>query len=159
MRYPPALTFTLRASWVYRGMVWVLTIILIAACAVSMPASGQFSFKNSVFLALVAFASVWLLLDAWKRPNGSLHYAQGQWHWLHEDQDIAGTCALHLDLQSYMLVSFRAHSAKHKLFQTRTQWFHLEARHTDQAANPGVWLALRRAIHSPMEPTDEAVAA
>jgi hypothetical protein len=159
MRYPPALTFTPRASWVYRAMALGAAIILIAACAVFMPASSQFSLKNSLFLALAAFASILLLRDAWKRPIGCLHYAQGQWHWLHQDQEIAGTLRLHLDLQSYMLMSFTAHTAQYKLFQTTTQWFHLEARHTDHAANLGVWLVLRRAIHSPMEPTDEAVAA
>lgn len=162
MRYPPAITFTPQASWVYRAAVLLVTIILIAACAYSMPANGQFGLKNSVFLALAAFASLWLLRDAWKRPQGSLLYAQGQWLWLREDQEIAGTLSLHLDLQSYMLVSFKAHAAQSSFFQTTTQWFHLEARHADHAAspaNPGAWLALRRAIHSPMEPADEAVAA
>jgi hypothetical protein len=160
MRYPPALTFTPRASWTYRGMALAATIILIASCAVFMPANGQFSFKNSIFLALAAFASLWLLRDAWKRPQGNLYYAQGQWHWLHEDREIAGTLRLHLDLQNYMLVSFRAHSAHNRLFQTTTQWFHLEARHADHAVSQAqAWGALRRAVYSPMEPNDEAVAA
>lgn len=113
-------------------------------------------------MALAGLASAWLLFDAWKKPKGSLHYAQGQWLWLNDDKEIAGTLRLHLDLQSYMLVSFTAHTAQDKLFQTKTQWFHLEARHADHAAPPAqaeAWLALRRAVYSPMEPTDEAVAA
>jgi hypothetical protein len=160
MRYPPAVTFTPRASWVYRGMALAVTIILIAAGAVFFPATSHFSSKNIVFLVLAAFAILWLLRDAWKRQKGSLHYAQGQWHLFHEDQEIAGTLRLHLDLQSYMLVSFTAHSAQYKLFQTTTQWFHLEARHADHAVSQAqAWGALRRAVYSPMEPTDEAVAA
>jgi hypothetical protein len=161
MRYPPALRFTPRASWVYGAMALLITIIFIAACAVSMPASGSFSCKSGIFMALAGLSSAWLLFDAWKKPKGSLHYAQGQWHWAHESQEIAGTLRLHLDLQSYMLVSFKTHSTQKQLFQTKTQWFHLEVRHADHAASPAhaeAWLALRRAVYSPMEPADEAVA-
>lgn len=162
MRYPPALTFTPRASWVYRSTALLIAMILIASCAISMPASGHFSLKSVVLAALAACASVWLLRDAWRRPQGSLHYAQGQWCWLHHGETTMGTLRLHFDLQTYMLVSFTAHSVQHKLFQTTTQWFHLEARHADPAASPagaGAWAALRRAVYSPMEPADEAVAA
>ena len=162
MRYPPAITFTPRASWVYRAFALLITIILVAVGAVFMPANSPFSLQNSLFLVLAGAASLWLLCDAFARPRGSLQYAQGQWHWLHEDRELAGTLSLQLDLQTYMLVSFTAHAAPDKLFQTATQWFHLEARHIDHAATPalsGVWSTLRRAIYSPVERADEAVAA
>jgi hypothetical protein len=154
--------FTPRASWVYRGIALLITIILIAACAAFMPANGLFSFKNGLFLMLVACTCPWLLRDAWKAPQGSLHYAQGQWYWLHDNQETPGTLRLHFDLQTYMLVSFSAHSVPYKLFPITTQWFHLEARHLDHAASPaqaGAWAALRRAIYSSMESADETLAA
>ncbi len=162
MRYPPAITFTPLTSRAYRAFALMITIVLIAAGAVFMPANSPFSLQNSLFLVLTGIASLWLLCDAFARPRGSLRYAQGQWHWLHEDRELAGTLSLHLDLQTYMLVSFTAHAAPDKLFQTATQWFHLEARHIDHATTPalsGVWSSLRRAIYSPVERADEAVAA
>ena len=159
MRYPPALTFSPGASWVYRLVAWIITIILIALGAYSMPANGLFSLKNSVFLMLAASASLFLLRDAYRRQQGSLHYTQGVWHWQHGEETIAGTCVCHLDLQSYMLVRFCAHPAQNKPFLKTTQWFHLEGRHADYAATPGGWLALRRAIACPMaSPFDAWVA-
>ena len=140
----------------------MLAIILIATSAAFMPASNPFSLQNSLFLVLAGASSLWLLCDSFARQRGSLRYAQGQWHWLHEDRELAGTLSLHLDLQSYMLVSFTAHAAPDKFFQTTKQWFHLEARHIDHAATPalsGVWSSVRRAIYSPVERADEAVAA
>ncbi|MBS7808946.1 hypothetical protein [Variovorax sp. PCZ-1] len=163
MRYPPALTFTPSASWAYRAFALLITLILIASCAVFIPANGHFSLKIMAYLALAAGASGWLLHDAWKKPRGSLHYAQGQWHHLQDQREIPGTLGLHIDLQAYMLVSFRAHSANNRLFHTTTQWFHLEARHLDHAAqapaHAGAWSKLRRAVHSPMGSADEAVVA
>lgn len=161
MRYPPALTFTPRESWVYRAATFLVIIILIAACVEFMPASGSLPIEYGVFLSAALIACLLLLRDAWKRPQGSLRYAQGRWQWVRDSQEVGGTCVLHLDLQSYMLVSFTAHSAQNELFQT-TQWFHLEARHADHAASPantGAWLALRRAVCSSLDPADEALAA
>ncbi len=161
MRYPPALTFTPRPSWVYRAAALLVSIILIAACVKFMPASGSFSYKYGIFLSVAVIACLLLLRDAWKPPQGRLRYAQGRWHWVCNSQEVEGTCVLHLDLQSYMLVSFTAHSAQNRFFQT-TQWFHLEARHADHAASPantGAWLALRRAVCSSLDPADEALAA
>jgi hypothetical protein len=161
MRYPPSLRFELRASRIYRAVACLVAIFIIANYLYSASGNLQFSLKNLVLGLCSACAALWLVCDAWKRPKGSLHYAQGQWHWLDENQEIRGTCALHLDLQSYMLVSFSAQSAKLRFFQTTTQWFHLEARHAHHAASPAhaeAWLALRRAVYSPMEPADEAVA-
>jgi hypothetical protein len=162
MRYPPALTFTPGASWVYRAfatamaclMACAIATIMIAASAYSMPATGGFSIKNGAWMLLAASTALWLLWDAWALPHGQLQYAQGQWHWLHDSQETAGTCALHLDLQSYMLVSFVPHQTQKKFFQTTTQWFHLEARHADPAAGLPAWLALRRAVYAPAAPID-----
>ncbi len=163
MRYPPALTFTPGRSWVYCALAVLFTIFFIALGAAFMRANGLFHFKSGLFLALSALASLYLLHDAWRRPQGSLHYSQGQWRYLHGEHEIAGTCTLHLDLQTYMLVRFTAHSVHKKLIPIKTQWFHLEARHANLAAqapaNPGAWSALRRAVYSPMEPADEALAA
>lgn len=162
MRYPPSLLFTPRASRVYRSTAVFITMLLIAACAYSMPLNGEFPSEKILCVAMALLISIGLLRDAWRPPRGSLHYTQGQWHWVQGDQQTAGTCVLHLDLQTYMLVSFTAHCAQEKLFQTTKQWFHLEARHVDHAAiaaDAGQWGALRRAIYAPMAPADEAVVA
>jgi hypothetical protein len=162
MRYPPALTYTPGVSWVYRVVATVIAcliaIVMIAVYADSMPATGHFSFKSGAWMLLSAFISLWLLWDAYTRPRGQLQYAQGQWHWLHDSQETAGTCALHLDLQSYMLVSFVPHQPQKKFFRTTTQWFHLEARHADPAAGLPAWLALRRAVYAPAAPLDAELA-
>ncbi len=153
MRYPPAMTFTPAASWVYRSVACLVTLILIALYAVSAMADGLFSLKSGVFLMLALMASCWLLRDAWKRPQGSLHFAQGQWCARVSEQEIVGTCTLHLDLQAYMLVSFRAHPSDNKHLVPRTQWFQLEARHEDPAAGKQAWLSLRRALYASTAPT------
>ena len=154
MRYPPAIRYTPERSGVHLAMAALIATILVALCAYFMPANGQFSLKKGLFVVLAALTCLWLLHDAWKQPRGQLHYAQGQWTWQREGQDIAGTCVLHLDLQNYMLVSFAVqHSDNSSLFKT-IQWFHLEARQVD----PAIWGKLRRAVHARVEPSHEAVA-
>ncbi len=116
-------------------------------------------------MLLSFFVPVWLLRDAWREPQGQLHFNQGQWLWRQTSQestasDLPGTLRLHLDLQSYMLVSFSAHTNKKQFFPIRTPWFHLEGRQTHPAAG-AQWLALRRAVlASPtvqgVDPIDEA---
>ena len=157
MRYPPAVTFTPGVSWVYRVFAVLNTILLIALCAVLAGGNGQFSIRNTMPMALAGLACIWLAQDAFRRPPGSLRYAQGQWYWLSADQEFAGTCVLHLDLQSYILVRFTKQPATRSLFSKATQWFHLEARHEDPAAGIAngiadgrdAWMALRRALHAP----------
>jgi hypothetical protein len=153
MRYPPAVTYALGASRVYRGVACGITVILIAICAHSAGANGQFGLINTAWLVLASIAIIWLLRDAWRRQQGSLRYRQGQWSWAFGEEDIAGTCALHLDLQDYVLVSFKPHANDsdngNKPLSKRTQWFHLEGRREDPAAGPCAWLALRRALHAP----------
>lgn len=157
MRYPPALIYTLRVSHVYRAASCLTAIILIALCAYSMPAIGHFGFINWVGAAFSALACVGLLRDAWRAPQGQLHFAQGVWHWLPAgaalaDASLPGTCTLHIDLQSYMLVSFTPQSSNKKFFHTTTQWFHLEdnSQEGDAAQSQWAascdWLALRRAV-------------
>lgn len=149
MRYPPAVTYALGASRVHRGIACGITIILIALCAQPVGANGRFDLINIAWLVLASAAIIWLLRDAWRPQTGSLRYAQGQWFWACGEEDIAGTCALHLDLQGYVLVSFKPHTIDNKPFSKRTQWFHLEARREDPAAGLHAWLALRRALHAP----------
>ncbi len=66
---------------------------------------------------------VWTFLKA--KPHGENH------------QPLAGTLAVYLDLQSFLLVRFHS-DAGHK------QWLWL-----DRGAEPRAWLALRRAVYSP----------
>lgn len=153
MRYPPAVTFTPGVSWVYRFFAALVALILIALCAVSAVDISQLPLKNTLPMALAGLACIWLAQDAFRRPPGSLRYAQGQWYWLSADQEFAGTCVLHFDLQSYMLVRFTEQPATRSLFPKTTQWFHLEARRKDPVAGAAngrkAWMALRRALHAP----------
>jgi hypothetical protein len=159
MRYPPAICHTPVRSRVYLMVVLLIAIILIASCVYSMPANGHFSFKNSLLLMLSLIASLWLLRDACKPPGGQVQYAQGQWVWQREGLETAGTLRLHLDLQSYLLVSFVDHHHNHNRLQlTKTQWFHLEARHLHHVANSSSWTALRRAVHAQVKSGYETVA-
>ncbi len=159
MRYPPAITFTPGRSRVYGAVAVLITLILIVLCAVFISGTGLFSFKNGLFCFAAAAVSLWLLRDAWRKPLGRLHYAQGQWQLQLNDREVAGTCALHLDLQRYMLVSFTAQHSNNRFSIPTTQWFHLEARQIDHATRAQVWGALRRAVYAPAELADEAVAA
>ena len=105
--------------------------------------------------------SLWLLHDAFHKPRGQLHYAQGVWTWQLETQEIPGTLHLHFDLQSYMLVSFVALHENKSLLPKTTQWFHLEAGYFKLAGGSSDWAALRRAVHASAsvhtEPAHEAV--
>jgi hypothetical protein len=169
MRYPPALIFAPKRSRMYGAAAILIAILLIALCAYSMPASGHFELKNAVVMLLAAVASLWLLRDALQRPRGQLAYAQGQWVWQSADGETAGTCALHLDLQVYMLVSFapsaQTQSATTGFFPIKTQWFHLEARHVDHGAalaslaGQPCWQALRRAVYAQAQSSHEELAA
>ena len=168
MRYPPALTFTPHASWAYRVFAVLVTMFLIAISVVFVRASGTFSYEKYLYIALVGTAGFWLLRDAARQPSGSLRFTQGQWVWMNNGQETAGTLSLHLDLQRYMLVSFRAHPAPDKLFPTTPQWFHIEAGRIScampatsatPAARDAAWSTLRRAIYSPVERADETLAA
>jgi hypothetical protein len=163
MRYPPALSFTPGRSRVYLAVAILIAINLIALCAHFTTVSSHFSLKTGLWMLFAAASIIWLLIDAGKRPRGQLAYAQGQWTWRHADQEIQGTCALHVDLQNYMLVSFvpsaDAHLPRTGISLIKTQWFHLEARHVDPAAGLLAWQALRRAVHAQVEPSHEELAA
>ncbi len=124
-----------------------------------MPANGHFGIENALFVLISTVAAAWLLRDAWKAPMGRLHYAQGAWYWLQENAKLEGTCVLHFDLQSYMLVSFKALASNNKSSPITTQWFHLESKHGDAAADQHAWLALRRAIYASASPANAIVSA
>lgn len=148
MQTAPAVSTPLGASWVYRSIALLITIILIAACALFTLASGSFSAKNGLLCALTTAASAWLLHDAFRPVRGALHFAAGQWVLAQGDIEYAGTIAPRIDLQSYVLVYFVAFETNHKQpdgTSTRPQsiWLHLERKHM---RNMPDWLALRRAI-------------
>jgi hypothetical protein len=145
MRYPPAISIQPQGSSIYRAVVMVLAILLIANYSINTGASGLFSFQKTVLALVSGLALAWALADAWRRPIGRLHYAQGQWWLAQADHAVAGTLSLHFDLQGYMLVRFQTQAAPSYFSKTKTQWFHLQAGHFD----PATWLALRRAVHSP----------
>ncbi len=175
MRYPSAISITPVASHVYRVVATLIAIILIATCANSITGSGLFGLKNSLLIAFTLLITLWLMWDAWalgllhRRSKGDqLHFANGLWTLQYGDTLSHGTLRLHLDLQSYLLVSFQtslpalsaAPSSLTRFFPTTAQWFHLEARHFHPAAaRAQCWLALRRAVHAKVAPAHEEWAA
>jgi hypothetical protein len=171
MRHPPQISIRPASSRVYRLFASALTIILIALGAYFIRAIGQFDLKNGpvagIVIGLLAACSVWLLLDAWRRPSASQRqwvFSDGLWaqsppEGSSEGPQIPGTLRLHLDLQSYMLVSFAPSMPTKPFFLRTTQWFHLEASQEDFASRPQRWLALRRAVLAPPERGHEELAA
>jgi hypothetical protein len=147
MRYPPAISIQPQGSGIYRAMVMIFAILLIANYSINTGAFRLFSFQNTVLACISVLALAWALVDAWRRPIGRLHYAQGQWWLAQADHAVAGTLNLHLDLQAYILVRFQTQAVPSYFSKTKTQWFHLQAGHFD----PATWLALRRALHSPQQ--------
>jgi hypothetical protein len=167
MRHPPQIRIRPASSRVYRLFASALTIILIALSAYFIRANGQFDLKNGLVVGLLAACSVWLLLDAWRRPTASQRqwvFSDGQWSQSpperpSEGSQIPGTLRLYLDLQSYMLVSFAPSMPTKPFFLRTTQWFHLEASQEDFVNRPQRWLALRRAVLAPPERGHEELAA
>jgi hypothetical protein len=159
MRYPPALRYTPAASNVYRCVACLFTIILIANYLYLACGKGIFYSYNWAWLLLTAAAVAFLQWDAWRSPRGQLEFSQGQWVWQQADQAVQGTFRLHLDLQSYMLLSFAPSAPTHPptkgFLPIKTQWFHLEARHVDSTASPTSWQALRRAVLTQWVPSHE----
>jgi hypothetical protein len=184
MRYPPAIAITPAGSHMYRAAASVITIILIALCAYFIKGSSHFDSGKLLVVGLMLVVASWLMWDAWaswllpqRAHQDQLHYANGLWT-LRKDrgqnqqtpdtQGAHGTLRLHLDLQSYLLVSFQTNlpptsplqSALARFFPTTTQWFHLEARHFHPAATTAPsWLALRRAVHASQAPLTQEQAA
>lgn len=163
MRYPPSLSFYPGPSRVYRSLAIMFAILIIALYAAFIRENTVFSIKTGLFGLLAVVVALGLLRDAWKAPEGSLRYSQGQWTWLRPAKEQTGTLLVHLDLQAYLLVSFIPHSNNNRFFSIRRTWFHLEAQHADPApelgSGPVSWLALRRAVYAPGTDVDEAVAA
>lgn len=77
-------------------------------------------------------------LRQWAAPlAGVLHWDGGGWSHLLGEQESAGEVAVHLDLQSNILVAWSPGAG-------RRRWCWLESR-----SEPSRWLALRRALYSP----------
>jgi hypothetical protein len=140
--------------------VVVFAIILIAACAISYRAGGQFDLKMAVLTGGAGLATLWALADAWRPRQGALHYAAGEWVLAQGEHESLGTLDVTLDLQQYLLVRFtpsgHAQDAagldaaqRHNI---KKQWLHLESRHTRRhgqaqgAVQWQDWRALRRAL-------------
>jgi hypothetical protein len=148
VKTPPAASIRLGASVVYRVVVLVCTILLIAAYVLATRTLGLFSLQNTAMCGLGALAIAAGVWDAWRPRTGALHYAAGQWVLAQEGVESQGTLVVVVDLSSYILARFIP--VDHVLDATPqhppTQWLHLESRHGQD------WLALRRALFAP--PTD-----
>ncbi len=145
MRYPPAISIEPQGSGLYRAVVMVFAMLIIANYSINTGANGLFSLQNTALALVSGLVLTWALIDAWRRPVGTLQFSEGQWLLMQVEQPMVGTLSLHLDLQTYMLVRFQAQATTSDTSPIKTQWFHLQARRLD----PATWLALRRAVHSP----------
>jgi hypothetical protein len=119
------------AGWVLAGL-WLAG--LLAAGAWSLQ-SGSGWRQLAAFAALVACGS--LAWHGWLRsPRGMLRWDGAAWTWEEGGSVLAGHPAIALDLQSRLLLRWRADGAG-------TRWLWLE-----QASASSHWDALRRAVYS-----------
>jgi hypothetical protein len=152
---PPACSIALTRSLAYGLLTLVVTIILIAACAVSIRTTGLFSYEKGLFLLLATAVAAWALWDAGRPRHGALHYAAGEWVLAQGESETLGTLQVALDLQHYVLARFTplASDADNALAPdllhiapaiAPTQWLHLDSRQARQYGQD--WWALRRAL-------------
>ena len=156
MHTAPAASTPLFRTRVYRSVAAIIAIILIAACALFISATGRFDVKHAMFFALCLMCAVWLLWDAFRPVHGALHFAAGQWVLALGDVEYAGTITPHLDLQNYLLVHFESDPSR--IGHKKNTWLHLERRpaprtqaglHASPLSSLGFskdWMALRRAV-------------
>ena len=152
MHTAPAASTPLFRSRYYLSVAVAIAIILIAACALFISATGHFGLKNSLLLIGCLACTAWLLWDAFRPVRGALHFAAGQWVLAQGDVEYAGTITPRLDLQNYLLVYFQSDPSR--IGHKKNTWLHLERR---PAPRPGAspqaslspsqdWMALRRAV-------------
>jgi hypothetical protein len=148
---PPACSIALTRSLAYGLLTSVVTIISIAACAVSIWTTELFAYEKGLFLLLATAVAAWALWDAGRPRQGALHYAAGEWVLAQGESETLGTLHVALDLQHYVLARFTPLAseadnalAPHLLQIAPTQWLHLESRQARQYGQD--WRALRRAL-------------
>ena len=101
------------------------------------------SWRLAVVLAAIVLAAVAAIWGLKKTSQGSLRWDRLAWTFLkapshgENHQPLAGTLAVYLDFQNFLLVRLHSDSGQ-KL------WLWL-----DRGPDPRAWLALRRAVYSP----------
>ncbi len=133
MHNAPAVSFPMGRS---RIQAWVLAVAWLggaAVCAYWGSVMDTAGWRHGLALAmpLVAGAAAW---TGWQRQvGGSLHWDGLCWR---VDSSLTGNLAVHLDFQSFLLLSLRFENGA-------VRWLWL-----DQCANLAHWQAFRRAVHS-----------
>ena len=160
MDSPPAATIRLGASWWYRAAVCLATVLLAVGFVTLHSAANPSGVTTVTVLAwgVAGLAMVWAWWDAWRSPEGALHYAAGDWVLARNGNETVGTLRVAMDLNVYLLVKFipqdaRLHNYSINMPQSPAIWLHLEPRNARGAPHPthatlraADWLALRRAV-------------
>jgi len=126
-----------------QAVLWLLGAAAVAGWMAALPHVGLPQVLAAGLLLATAVAS----LRAWRTPPGQLGWDGQHWRWDGASSGPSlpeGTLALHLDLQSLVLVQFRP-------ARGRPLWLWL-----DRGALPGRWHALRCALHA-RAPAPDAV--
>lgn len=134
MHNAPAVTYPVGRSLFYGWMVVAVGLLgsLVLLLWLAIPVAPGW---RQWFLAGVLVAAVLGAGDVWRRsPRGSLRWDGRLWEWASSGTAVAGHLVVHLDFQSWMVLSLRTDRGV-------TVWLWPE-RHSD-AAN---WDALRRAV-------------
>ena len=137
MHKPPAVDYPVGRSRFQNFLLLALWLGVAGVDALWFFQADRFDWRNWLGVALTLAAAL-IALRIWRvSPVGALHWDGQAWWWDSGGIRAGGVVSPDLDLQSVLLLGFKAHSgARH--------WFWLE-----RGAAPARWSALRRAVHAP----------
>ena len=114
--------------------VFLLAVAAIAAWTLQ---PGAFQWRHGLAWVTVVTCGAWALAAWLRSPAGTLRWDGAAWQWQpHRGDAQAGAVVLALDLQSHLLLRWRADGRA-------TRWFWLE-----RESALADWDALRRAVYS-----------
>ena len=136
MHSVPALTYTVGRSRLQIGLLCVKGLVSILGGLFWQYRHGSFDWRQALYASTVlafGLAAVW----TWRRtPEAVLRWDGQTWSLDAASDCVSGTMAVHLDLQSCMVLSLRTENGSRI-------WLWPERRR-----DPVLWSALRRAVYS-----------
>lgn len=136
MHHAPSVRYPVgRSAFAARAYAALAALGLAAACAWSLQAQA-FGWRQALALAAVLACAGFAFANWLRSPRGTLHWDGGEWWWEEGGAAESGHPDPGLDLQSVLLVRWRADKG-------RIRWFWLERK-----SDVSHWDALRRAVYS-----------
>ncbi|HEX7891575.1 MAG TPA: hypothetical protein VF522_19650 [Ramlibacter sp.] len=136
MHAAPSVSYPVGRS-AFAGCVILLLALLGLLGALAWTLQAQaLAWRQALAFAAVAACSGIALASWWRSPQGVLRWDGAEWQWQQGSQAWPGEVELALDLQSRLLLHWRAAAG-------RTLWLWMEA-----TSDVSHWEALRRAVYS-----------